>query len=74
MKLYIKVGSITNAQRGAAVLRSFGYKAQIVRIENPTADDGCGYQLVVASRGKEPVNILNKNGIRVRGVEAVDLS
>lgn len=74
MKLYIKVGSITNAQRGANVLRSHGFKSQIMRIENPTKEDGCGYQLVVNANGREPVNILMKNGINVRGVEDVDLS
>lgn len=69
MKLTIKVGSVTNAQRGVGLLRSAGYKPQIKRIENPGANDGCGYAIVVNSQGNEPVNILKKNRINVKGVE-----
>lgn len=69
MILTIKVGSITNAQRGAALLRSSGYKPQIKRLENPSDNDGCGYVIKVDSKGNEPVNILRKNGIKVRGVD-----
>lgn len=69
MNLYIKVGSITNAQRGNAILRSMGYKPVIRRIENPTAEDGCGHALQVYSPGNEPISILEKSGISVRGVE-----
>ena len=69
MYLIIKVGSITNAQRGKAVLKSKGYNAQIKRIENPAKADGCGYALDVYAENDTPVNILNKSGINVRGVE-----
>ncbi len=69
MNLYIKVGSITNAQRGQRILRSKGYKAQIKKIENPSKTDGCGYALEVSSDDDTPVKILEKNKIKIRGVE-----
>lgn len=69
MTLIIKVGSITYAQRGAALLRSSGYKPQIRRLENPSDNDGCGYVIRVNAKSNEPVNILKKHGINVRGVE-----
>lgn len=71
MILYIKVGSITNAQRGQKLLRSNGYKPQIKKIENPSKTDGCGYALEVESADKAPVNLLEKNRIKVRGVEVL---
>lgn len=69
MSLYIKVGSITNAQRGIRLLGAKGYKAQIKRLEKPTKADGCGYVIVLNAKGNEPVSILEKGGIEVRGVE-----
>lgn len=69
INLYIKVGSITNAQRGQRLLRAKGYKAQIKRVEKPTDDEGCGYLLAVKAENKMPVDILSSNGIEIRGVE-----
>lgn len=69
MNLYIKVGSITNAQRGLKILRSKGYKPQIKKIENTSQTDGCGYVLALHADNDEPVTILEKNRIKVRGVE-----
>lgn len=69
MKLLIKVGAITNAQRALSVLRSYGYRAKITRLENPSKDDGCGYAIEVQSNNDRPVNLLTNNGIRIRGVE-----
>ncbi len=71
MTLFIKVGSITNAQRGQRVLRSSGYKAQIKKIEKPTKTEGCGYALEVYASDNEPVNILERNRITIRGVEVI---
>lgn len=71
MSLYIKVGSITNAQRGQRVLRSKGYKAEIKKIENPSQTDGCGYALEVMSSDEAPVEILKKSRIQIRGVEVL---
>lgn len=76
MKSIIKVGTITNAQRSVRLLRTSGFKTQINRITNPSENDGCGY--VVEIRGNaninKAVNILKKNGIKVKGVEQGDIS
>lgn len=69
MDLYIKVGSITNAQRGQKLLRKYGYKPQIKKIENPSQTDGCGYLIRVAADSDEPVELLKKNRIEVKGAE-----
>lgn len=71
MNLYIKVGSITNAQRGQRLLRSKGYKPQIKKVENPDKTEGCGYALEVTASDKLPVEILEKNKISVRGVDVL---
>lgn len=69
MTLYIKVGSITNAQRAQRALRMHGYKSQIKKIENPSREEGCGYVVGVATYSDEPVDILIKEGIQIRGVD-----
>lgn len=69
MILYIKVGSITNAQRGIRALKFHGYKSQLKRLENPSKTDGCGYAIVVRAQDDEPIKILEKNRIRIKGVE-----
>lgn len=71
MTLFIKVGSITNAQRGQRLLRTGGYKAQIKRIQNPSKADGCGYAIEVYANDDEPINILQRNRINIRGVEEI---
>lgn len=68
MTLYIKVGSITNAQRSQRSLRQNGYKSIIKKLENPS-QDGCGYMVVVNTYTEEPISILIKEGIQIRGVE-----
>ena len=69
MTLYIKVGSITNAQRSQRSLRQKGYKSIIKKLENPSPQDGCGYMVVVNTYTEEPISILIKEGIQIRGVE-----
>lgn len=69
MVLYIKVGSVTNAQRGHKILSTKGYKSRIKRIENPDRSEGCGYALEVDANDETPVEILEKNRIKVRGTE-----
>ncbi len=69
MILYIKVGSITNAQRGQKILRANGYRVQMKKIDNPAPGDGCGYALEVKTENIEPAQILSKNGISVLGTE-----
>lgn len=64
----IKVGSVTNAQRGAKALRRMGIRATLSRIENPSASDGCGFVLRVNCNDVDTaVDLLKKNGIRIVG-------
>lgn len=69
MKLLIKVGSITNAQRSVQILSSKGYKAQMKRVTPGKSDSGCGWAVAVATEDSEVVNILENAGIKVRGAE-----
>lgn len=67
----IKVGSVTNAQRGARVLKSRGYKVNIRKLEHPSKSDGCGYVLRINSESEEALTILKNSSIKVTGVEYV---
>lgn len=70
MLFVIKVGSITNAQRGASVLRSRGYRPMLSRIENPTKNDGCGYVIKVTADDESKIIRLLKNaGVSILGVD-----
>lgn len=66
MNRKIKVGSVTNAQRGAKLLRSNGISASVSRLEKPSAADGCGFVLSVdASDYEGSVRLLHQYKIRV---------
>lgn len=69
MKLLIKVGSITNAQRSVKILSSKGYKAQMKRVSPGKSDSGCGWAVVTDAQDKDVVEILENAGIKVRGAE-----
>ena len=69
MSLYIKVGSITNAQRAQKVLKKNGYRSSVRRNDTPSKNDGCGYMIVVDSSSDDPVNILKNHHIEIRGVD-----
>lgn len=70
MYFAIKVGAITNAQRGARILRYRGYRPTITRIENPKPGDGCGFVLKVSESELDgATQLLRKNGIRILGVD-----
>ncbi len=68
MVYYIKIGSITNAQRARSVLHAKSVNGQIRRLENPGPGDGCGYVIAVED-ADEAVRILHKAGLRILGVE-----
>lgn len=68
MFLYIKIGSVTNAQRAVSVLKRNNIKAQIIRMDNPQPGDGCGYMIKIGKEESEAVHILQNNGIRILGV------
>ncbi len=70
MILYIKVGSITNAQRAKSVLMKYSVKAEVKRAEQIKQGDGCGYMIkVYDSDENKVINILSNNGIKTLGVE-----
>ena len=70
MYLYIKVGSITNAQRAKSILNKNRIKASVLRLENPKPGDGCGYAVKAEDRGdKDVIEILKNHSIRVLGYE-----
>lgn len=68
MVYYIKIGSITNAQRARSVLHAKSVNGQIRRLVNPGPGDGCGYVIAVED-ADEAVRILHKAGLRILGVE-----
>lgn len=68
MFLYIKIGSVTNAQRAVSVLKRNKIKAHIIRMNNPQPGDGCGYMIKVRKEDGDSVHILQDNGIRILGV------
>lgn len=66
MQQEIKVGSVTNAQRGAKILRNNGIRAVVYRLEKPSASDGCGFALGVdASNYNRAITLLLEYKIRV---------
>ena len=69
MSIYIKVGSVTNAQRAKSVLQRNAIKSYMQRLENPAPGDGCGYVLRVEDRNGNAVDLLERNGIKILGVE-----
>lgn len=69
MTFYIKVGSITNAQRSQRALKQQGYKSLIKKLENPSPQDGCGYVVVVNTYTEQPLQIIINEGIQIRGVD-----
>lgn len=69
MAYYIKIGSITNAQRGRSLLRANSMNVQIRRLENPAPGEGCGYVLSLDGDADKATRLLQKNGLRVLGVE-----
>lgn len=69
--LYIKVGSITNAQRGQSLLRSRGYKPMIRKIEKPNHVDGCGYAIEVSGDKEEIIRLFIQKRIAVKEVEVL---
>lgn len=44
-------------------------KRRLKKIENPVKSDGCGYALEVTADSEEPVKILERGKIKIRGVD-----
>lgn len=65
----IKVGSVTNAQRGVRLLKSNGYRPIMNRIEKPSKADGCGYMIKVFCDNDKVIDLLRAHNITVLGVD-----
>ena len=64
----IKVGSVTNAQRGLRILKQNAVRSSVIRIFKPPGVEGCGYALRVMSQDKNrATELLRKNGVRIIG-------
>lgn len=70
MMIYeIKVGSVTNAQRGAKLLKNAGYRVFVHKQLRPRTTDGCGYLLRLEDGDGEALALLRQHGVRITGVE-----
>lgn len=67
-KIYIVVGSITNAMRGNEILLGYGIRSVIKRNQSFNKTMGCGYSLEVKEDGDKAVELLRQYNIRVRDV------
>lgn len=75
MQFYIKTGSITNAQRSKNLLLKYNLNASIKRLTDIQKSDGCGWTVTVSERDvRQAVRLLEQNGIKILGVERLDLS
>ena len=67
--LLLMAGSITHAQRMAAMLENRGIRATIVRAPAGVDPRGCGYGVKVRrADGAQALDILRHAGIKVRGI------
>lgn len=72
MMIYeIKVGSVTNAQRGAKLLKNAGYRVFVHKQLRPSPADGCGYLLRLEDGDEGALALLRQHGVRITGVEQV---
>ena len=72
MMIYeIKVGSVTNAQMGAKLLKNAGYRVFVHKKLSTSPADGCGYLLRLEDGDGEALALLRQHGERITGVEQV---
>lgn len=67
---YILLTSVTMAMKGESVLRKKGYKVTVLR-DNSINPYGCGYVIRAFGNVDAAVEILKKNGIRIREIREV---
>ena len=66
----VKLGSITNAQRVLRALKKRGFNANIIRIQNPSKSDGCGYAVRINTNNPEAaLHVIKQTGVIVLGVD-----
>ena len=67
--LLLMAGTVTHAQRMAALLENRGIRASIVRAPAGVDPRGCGYGVKVRrADGGQAVELLRHVGIKVRGI------
>ena len=72
MMIYeIKVGSVTNAQRGAKGLKSAGYRVYVHEQLRRSPAYGGGELLRLEDGDGEALALLRQHGVRITGVEQV---
>ena len=69
MSSEMKVDSVTNAQRGAKLLKNAGYRVFVHKQLRPSPADGCGYLLRLEDGDGEALALLRQHGVRITGVE-----
>ncbi len=68
----IKLGSVTNSQRAAKILKANGYRPSVGRLQNPKKEDGCGYAVTLKTENIESVvSLLKSKNINIIGVDKV---
>ena len=67
--LLLMAGSITHAQRMAAMLENCGLRASIARAPAGVDPRGCGYGVKIRRvYGTQALDVLRHAGIKVRGI------
>ena len=67
-EIWIKVGSITNAQRAKRELIENGFSAKISRSQKIKKGEGCGYSILTDCEKQNALRLLKKAGIRIISV------
>ncbi len=70
-EICVKVGSVTNAQKGKRVLNHHGYSCKIRRALSIRKGDGCGYMLQFTGDEEAALHLLRRAGVRIISVEVL---
>lgn len=66
---YFVAESATMAMKGYRILNRNGINARVERTLPARSRSGCGFSIVVYAEPKKALEILRKNGVRVKFVE-----
>ena len=64
----VKVGSVTNAQKGKRILVKNGFHAKVKRAAILRKGDGCGYTIVFRGDKEKALHLLEQAGSRIISV------
>ena len=67
-EITVKVGSVTNAQKGKRILVKNGFHAKVKRAAILRKGDGCGYTIVFQGNSEQGIQLLKQAGIRIISV------